>query len=76
MSSDEDDPVPGSVGPGASIPINFKLKIAREVYNSLSTKEKKLVDDHHQEDRSKLYRSIADISDVEERVKKLALHKK
>ena len=76
MSSDEDNPVPGSVEPGASIPINFKLKIAREVYNLLSTKEKKLVDDRRQEDWSKLYRSIVDISDVEERVKKLTLHKK
>lgn len=76
MSSDEDDPVPGSVGPGASIPINFKLKIAKEVYNSLSVEEKKQVDDRRQEDRMKLYRSIADIPDVGEREKKLCEHKK
>ena len=56
------------------IPIDFKLKIAKEVYDSLSPDEKKLVDDRREEDRKKLYRPIQEIEDIEERDTKLASH--
>ena len=80
MSADEDDPPATSVirapGSGSHIPINFKLKIAKEVYNTLSSEEKQQIDDRREEDKLKQYRSILDIPDDKERETKLALHHK
>ena len=77
MIADEDDPAADSLespGAGSHIPINFRLKIAREAYNSLSAEEKRQVDDRREAERLKLYRKIPEIEDIEERDKKLALH--
>ena len=75
MAADEDDPSPEETsGTGFHIPIDFKLKVAKEVYNSLSDKEKKKIDDRREKDRKQQYRSISQIADVEERNKKLASH--
>ncbi|KAF9642316.1 hypothetical protein BDM02DRAFT_3193503 [Thelephora ganbajun] len=77
MSADEDDPTADSIEtPGSSshIPIDFKLKVAKDIYNSLSAEEKKLVDDRHEDERRKLYRSIPEITDIKERDRKLLMH--
>ena len=75
MCADEDDPPAALVrAPGSHIPIDFKLKIAREVYGTLSPEEKKRVDDRREEGRMKLYRTIPEIEDPIEREKKLELH--
>ncbi|KAF9784807.1 hypothetical protein BJ322DRAFT_1109516 [Thelephora terrestris] len=59
---------------GSSIPIDFKLKIAKEFYDALPPAEKKKVDDRRDEEWRKLYRPIRVIEDVRERDKKLAWH--
>lgn len=75
MSTDEDDPTPGSVtGPASHIPINFKLKIAKEIYNKLTDEEKKEINTRREDERKKLYRTIPEINDPEEREKKLLMH--
>ena len=77
MFTDEDDPSPESIGApdsGDHIPINFKLKVAKDAYNKLSPEEKKQVDERREEDRKKLYRSIQDIESINERDEKLILH--
>ena len=80
MSADEDNPpatsVIGAPSSGSHIPINFKLKIAKEVYNTLSSDEKQRIDDRREEDKSKQYRPILNIPDDKERETKLALHHK
>ena len=79
MSADDDDPVADSIetpSSGSHIPIDFKLKVAREIYNSLSPEEKKRINDRREEDRKKMYRTISEITSVEERDKKLLEHKK
>ena len=77
MSMDEDDPTIHSAnGPGSHIPIAFKLKVAKEVYNKLSKEQKKAINDRREEERKKLYKSIPEIKDIEERNKKLRAHKK
>jgi hypothetical protein len=78
MSADEDDPTADSIempGSGSHIPIDFKLKIAKEVYNSLSAEDKKVVDDRREDERKKMYRTIPEITDAEERRNKLLMHK-
>lgn len=77
MSADEDDPPAGLIGtqdPGSHIPIAFKLKIAKEEYDKLSDEARKLVDDRREEDASKLYKTIPEITDIGERSEKLTLH--
>ncbi|KAF9642118.1 hypothetical protein BDM02DRAFT_3193876 [Thelephora ganbajun] len=77
MSVDEGDPTADSIetpGSGSHIPIDFKLKVAKDIYNSLSVEEKKLVDDHREDERRKLYRSIPEITDIKERDRKLLMH--
>lgn len=77
MSTDEDDPAAGSIetlGPDSHIPIDFKLKIAKEAYEELTTEQKKQVTDRCDEEWKKLYRGIPEITDVEERRNKLLLH--
>ena len=79
MSADKDDPPADSVKSsvaGSHIPIDFKLKIAKEVYNSLSLAEKDLIDQRREEERSKLYRPVLEITSAEERDKKLLTHQK
>ena len=79
VSADDDDPVADSIetpSSGSHIPIDFKLKVAREIYNSLSPEEKKRINDRREEDRKKMYRTISEITSVEERDKKLLEHKK
>ena len=79
MSADDEDPAAdsiGSPGSGSHIPINFKLQVAREVYNSLSAAEKKDIDDRREEERKKMYRTILEIKSVKERDEKLLTHKK
>lgn len=77
MTADDDDPDPtGTPTPGSHIPINFKLKIAREVYGTLSPEEKELVEQRREEERKKLYRSIPEIGNAGERDKKLLTHQK
>jgi len=75
MLADEDDPTPGSAAsPGSHIPISFKIKIAKEVYNKLDAKQKKEVNTRRENDWKKLYKSIPEIKDTEEKREKLLLH--
>ena len=75
MSADEDDPTIGSaVTPTSHIPLAFRLKVAKEVLNSLTPEEKKRVNDRREEDWKKLYKPIPDIKDEGEREKKLLSH--
>ena len=77
MVADDDDPSPDSVDTPESashVPIDFKLKVAKEVYDSLSPEDKKQIDDRREKDRKEQYRSILEITDIGEREKKLALH--
>jgi hypothetical protein len=79
LSADEDDPTADSIDTPSSashIPINFKLKIAREAYNALSTEEKKKIDERREKERDKPYTATAEIEDNEERDEKLRLHQK
>ena len=74
MSADGDDPTANSIetpGSGSHIPINFKLKITKEVYDALRTDEKKQVDERHEEEQQKMYRTIPNIKNFEERQAKL-----
>jgi len=59
-----------------SIPIDFKIKIAKEVYEALPADEKKKVLDRIEEDHKKMYQPIHAISDLAEKDKKLFEHEK
>ena len=74
MSADEDDPTPGSTSPGSHIPIKFKMKVTKEVFNGLDAEQKKQVHIRRENDRKKLYRTIPEIEDAEERNQKLLTH--
>lgn len=77
MVADEDDPSPESVSAPESashIPIDFKLKIAKEVYDSLTPEKKKEVNDRRDEEWKQQYRSITQITDIEEKTEKLTMH--
>jgi len=79
MLFDDEDPAPGSsdtLDPGSHIPLAFKLKVAKEAYGKLSEEEKKEVDCRREQERDKLYRLVTEITDVEERNKKLLSHEK
>jgi hypothetical protein len=79
MAADEDDPtidLTDPPSPGSHIPIDFKLKVAREIYNALTPEQKKEIDERREEERNKAYRLVQDIVDVKERDEKLALHLK
>lgn len=58
------------------IPLAFKLKVAKELYDSLSAEEKKAINLRREEDRKKLYRTIPQITDPGERKAKLELHER
>lgn len=77
MSTDEDDPPAGLIKAadlGSHIPIAFKLKVAREEYDALSDEAKEQVDSRRERDQMRLYKTIPEITDVEERNDKLASH--
>jgi len=59
-----------------SIPINFKIKIAKEVYDALPPDEQRKVIERVEEDRKKMYRPIRAIEDAAEKDKKLLAHEK
>ena len=75
---DDDDPPEEDEGSSeeSSIPLAFKLKIAKELYEKLSPGEKSEIDRRREEDRDKRYRKIPDIADDEERYQKLRTHKR
>ena len=59
-----------------SIPINFKIKIAKEIYEALPTDEKKKVLDRIREDHKKMYQPVRAISDLTEKNERLSAHEK
>ena len=74
---DDDDPTADSIetpGSGSHIPIDFKLKVAKEAYNELTPEQRKQVNTRREEERKKLYRPIPEITDIKERDRKLLLH--
>ena len=76
---DEDDPPEddqSAVSAEASIPLAFKLKIAKEVYDNLSEAEKDNIDVRREEDQQKLYRTLPEIEEEGERITKLETHKR
>lgn len=82
-SPDTDDPPAQSVrlktsgaAAGSQIPIDFKVKIAKEIFSTLSPKEKKVVEERRQEQWKRLYNTIPEIEDSRERQEKLNLHDK
>lgn len=76
FADDEDPPVGEDCSPESCIPLTFKLKIAKELYDGLTTEEKKEIDVRRGEDRAKLYRRIPEIDVEEERHEKLRIHAK
>lgn len=75
--SDEDDPpVGGGDSPEAFIPLSFKLKIARELYEGLTGEEKKEIDRRREEDKVKMTRKVYEIDDDGERAEKLLIHQR
>jgi len=75
---DEDDPpeVNGNPSVESCIPLAFKLKIAKEVYDKLSPEKKDELNNWRDEEQKKLYRTLPNIEDNEERIAKLQLHKR
>ena len=59
-----------------SIPIHFKIKIAKEVYDALPANEKKKILNRIKEDHKKMYQPVRAISDLTEKDKKLFVHEK
>lgn len=70
--ADDDDDSPGE----PTIPLSFKLKIAKELFDKLSLEEKGKIDDRREADKKKMYRRVTEIDDDEERHKKLRNHAK
>lgn len=75
FDDDDDPPEVGEGPPEGYIPLAFKLKIAKELYDGLPIEAKKEIDRRREEDREKLYRKIPDIVDDGERNAKLQIHK-
>jgi hypothetical protein len=78
MFDDDDDPTGDIDGSSveACIPLSFKLKIAKEVFDGLPKEAKSEVDRRREEDRQKLYRRIPEIDDQGERDAKLETHRR
>ena len=73
--NDDEDPLePPSKEP--PIPLAFKLKIAKEVFEALPIEAKAEIDLRREEDRLRLTRKISDIKNEEERIAKLQTHQK
>lgn len=70
--SDNDDVPPEE----ACIPLTFKLKIAKELYDQLTPDEKKDIDTRREEDKKKLHCRVAEIKNDRERHRKLRIHKR
>ena len=68
--------VGGGDSPEAFIPLSFKLKIARELYEGLTGEEKKEIDRRREEDKVKMSRKVYEIDDAGERVEKLLIHQR
>ena len=77
FDDDEDPPEDAEGTPEeACIPLTFKLKIAKELYDGLSSDEKKDIDCRREEDRKKMYHRIPEIDEVDERHKRLQAHQR
>ena len=74
FADDEDPPEADGPPEETCIPLAFKLKIAKELYDQLDAKEKKAIDERREEDKNKIYRKITEIDDEEERHEKLRVH--
>ena len=75
--ADDEDPPEGDTPPEERcIPLAFKLKIAKELYEKLSKEQKHAIDIQREEERKKLYRRVTEIDDDNERHQKLLTHKK
>lgn len=75
---DEDDPPEDAEDSSveACIPLSFKLKIAKELYDALPAEQKKDIDTRREDDRKKLYRNPPNIEDDKERIAKLQDHQR
>lgn len=75
---DEDDPPEDAdtSSAGSHIPLSFKIKIAKEVFETLPAATKKEIDRRRTEEHEKLFRRIPEISDDKERAAKLQIHQK
>lgn len=77
FNDDEDPPEDAEGSPEeACIPLSFKLKIARELYDQLTKEQKKMINDQREEDKKKMGRRVTDIDDDEERHLKLRVHQR
>ena len=72
---DEDDPSDEAVGQEGAIPLSFKLKIAKEVYDGLPQQEKRQIDKRRENDRERMYFRVTQLPD-DERIKKLQTHQR
>ena len=75
---DNDDPDVDVDGASteACIPLSFKLKIAKELFDGLTTEQKVEIDVRREEDRKKLYLGVPEIKDEGDRVAKLQIHQR
>lgn len=74
INDDDDPPEDRDSSEESHIPLRFKLDVAKEMYNQLPAEEKKAIDVRREQDRRKLYRTIPEIGEEEERVAKLGIH--
>jgi len=72
---DEDPPVGASRGAG-SVPLAFKLRIAKEEYERLSDEQRNEINRRREEDKKKHGTKVPEIADEGERIEKLLLHKR
>ena len=73
---DEDDPPEDAVDQDGAIPLSFKLKVAKEIYDDLPQQEKTKIDRRRENDRKKMYLRVTQLEDDEDRIKKLQMHQK
>ena len=75
---DDDDPSEDADGTSAEacIPLSFKLKIAKEIFDELTAMQKAEIDAWWEEDWKKLYLSIPELIDEEDRTAKLQTHQR
>ena len=60
----------------ACIPLSFKLLVAKEYFDNLTKAQKTEINRRRDEDREKLYRTIPEIDNTEERIAKLQTHQR
>ena len=73
---DDEDPPEDATSLEDCIPLSFKLKIAKELYDRLPSEMKKEIDRRREEDKQKLSRRIPEIKDEKERLAKLRIHQR